>query len=120
MKIITDKRTNLEWSKTAPMPVSWERAKVWCEGLGEGWRVPTVQELQSLVDCTQYNPAVPAEFKDTTASSGYWSATTIAGIPGSAWLVDFGGGDVDGDNKDFVNCVRAVRAGSVEQANKVV
>lgn len=47
-----------------------------------------------------------------TQSNGYWSATTYAG-PGSAWLVNFDGGFVFGDNKTVINGYygRAVRSG---------
>jgi len=92
------------------------------------WRLPTSEELGTLVDFSEYTPAVDAALNtpacitscanvlDTTcsctASSYYWSSTTIAGSPPGAWLVNFDGGHVANTGKFVPLYVRAVRGGS--------
>ena len=74
------------------------------------WRPANVKELQSIVDYSINVPAssVPGE----TAASFYWSSTTFADDPFSAWVVSFFFGGVGGVNKDFLSShVRAVRGG---------
>jgi hypothetical protein len=46
-----------------------------------------------------------------TAASFYWSSSTDAIFPSSAWGVRFGFGDVIGDDKSNNFFVRAVRGG---------
>jgi hypothetical protein len=76
------------------------------------WRLPNIKELMSLVDYGQLNPAVDPSVPGATQSGFYWSATTLAGDPGNAWLVDFDNGFVGSANKAFNLYVRAVRSGS--------
>jgi len=78
------------------------------------WRLPTIAELQTILlepyPCAT-SPCVDPVFNLTLASH-YWSATTNATNPLDAWPVGFGDGDVnDTISKDFLNYVRAVRAG---------
>ena len=56
----------------------------------KGWRLPTVEELASLVDITQFNPVLPSGHPFTNVRSDlYWSATTDVGNASNAWCVDF-------------------------------
>jgi hypothetical protein len=81
-------------------------------GLGDhsDWRLPNVVELQTIVDCSFGPPCIDPIF-GSTALSIYWSSTTSASGPGSAWLVSFNSGLVFFESKldDFP--VRAVRGG---------
>lgn len=54
---VTDTRTGLTWSMNDNQgDISWEDANRWCRYLfptvakGDGWRLPTVAELKTLVD----------------------------------------------------------------------
>jgi hypothetical protein len=88
------------------------------------WRLPTIQELPTIVDATQGNcaghpfgPCIDPIFGPTATGPDYYSATTDASDPSDltfAWSVSFYFGDVSSDFKgDFQeNSVRAVRAGS--------
>ncbi|MBI4490502.1 MAG: DUF1566 domain-containing protein [Deltaproteobacteria bacterium] len=77
-----------------------------------GWRLPTIEELASLVDPNNPdgNPDLPAGHPfDNVQSSSYWSATTLANDTGNAWFVFFGNGSVGFGDKTsslFVWCVR--------------
>ena len=77
----------------------------------KGWRLPTVEELASLVDPTQMNPALPSGHPFINVQSGYyWSSTTNVNDSSYAWYVYFNDGNVYGDDKSdyyYVWCVRA-------------
>jgi hypothetical protein len=38
------------------------------------WRLPTVKELQTLVDMDFFNPTIDKKFFPNTLSSGYWTS----------------------------------------------
>jgi len=99
------------------------------EGAGfdgsNGWRVPTIAELQTLMK--ESGDGVLAEFPDVTSTGGYWSATSSPYVEGNctspgqcAWNVIFendpgvqplGAGSVPIDGKEGGRHVRAVRGG---------
>jgi hypothetical protein len=74
------------------------------------WRVPNVKELQSIVHYGLADPAIDPIFSPTTADN-YWSSTTFAFNPSSAWFVIFEGGHVFIFDKNMSLRVRAVRGG---------
>ena len=87
------------------------------------WRVPSLEELQTIVDSGAFYPATYAEFNtgcapgctvttcSCTQSDGYWSATTTAGGPNFAWGVYFNVGGGNFGPKTVNDYVRAVRGG---------
>ena len=88
------------------------------------WRLPTLNELETIRDLGNVFPAVPAVFNTSctagctvttcscTRSSNYWSSSTLRGGPGGAWGVDFYvGGGTFGVVKTNGYYVRAVRGG---------
>jgi hypothetical protein len=112
---VLDKETGLVWERdTVSSLRNWNDAIYYCyaSNLGgrKGWRLPSVEELSSLIDPAQNNPALPAGHPFTNVhASYYWSSTTYAGNPGGAWSVGFSGGGVnDYDKYDslYVRCVR--------------
>ncbi|HMM39300.1 MAG TPA: DUF1566 domain-containing protein, partial [Desulfovibrio sp.] len=42
------------------------------------WRLPTILELESLVDATRHTPALPAAHPFVNVRDTYWSATNSA------------------------------------------
>jgi hypothetical protein len=110
---ITDRATGLMWSKSdSGQGMNWQNALAWMQKknaekfLGhDDWRLPSVKELQSIVDYTRspdttHSPAVDPLFNCTTFTNEvqqvdypfYWSATTHAGFMGggAAMYVAFG------------------------------
>jgi hypothetical protein len=90
-----------------------------CPGLGghSDWRVPTLSELQTIVDATQgqcsggSGPCINPIFGPTVPLA-YWSSATDAGSPASAWAVYFVNGDSVSSIKSIsIVYVRAVRGG---------
>jgi hypothetical protein len=107
----------LEWSPTLNdgQRMSYDDAVEACSKLGDGWRLPTVQELLSIVDYTRYRPAIDVERFPDTKSGAYWSSTPVAWASRAAWFVDFSYGVSSDFSRDynyaFVRAVRSVPAG---------
>ena len=74
------------------------------------WRLPTVQELVTILDYERMDPSVSPIFSPTQAAS-YWSSTSVALSAADAWGVDFSNGRVFSGNKQLTAYVRAVRRG---------
>jgi hypothetical protein len=78
---VLDKETGLVWQK---VPIisdrSWFAAWKFCQlnitGNRAGWRLPTLEELRSLIDPQQSEPALPPgnPFTDVVTQN-FWSAT---------------------------------------------
>jgi hypothetical protein len=74
------------------------------------WRMPSEEELSSIVDFGRVNPSINPIFSHTR-SDLYWSASPYAGFNVIAWNVYFSGGYTGYGNKNVNHYVRAVRAG---------
>ena len=112
---VLDRETGLVWEiSPSTSRFGWADAQAHCNGQAVftttlipgvktgnrlGWRLPTIQELESLVDPTV--PTAPGDlslpaghpFMNVQSGSSYWSATTSAvgfaiGSP-AAWVMDF-------------------------------
>ncbi|MGD9971511.1 MAG: alpha/beta fold hydrolase [Desulfatirhabdiaceae bacterium] len=113
---VTDSSTGLTWQQETPdNAMTWKNALAYCEGLSLGghsdWRLPTINELRSLVDYSRYNRAINTTYFPDTAASWYWSSTTYASNTYLAWFVDFSYGYGNKYNKSNNYYVRAVRGG---------
>ena len=115
LEVAADPR--LEWSGNIceGQRVDYATAEKACAALGEGWRLPTRQELESILDLSRHNPAAdPERFPDMN-SDWYWSSTPCAWSSVLAWCVVFDVGYVYGLHRGyggaFVRAVRAVPAG---------
>jgi hypothetical protein len=120
--IVRDNVTGLEWQQATapgfgsgdyPDRYSWQQALDYCAGLTLGghsdWRLPTIQELASLVDISRINPAIDPVF--SAMASDYWSSTVYAYSTDAAWDVHFYSGYVTHGIKGYPSYVRAVRSG---------
>jgi hypothetical protein len=129
---VTDNFTGLIWTQNANLLVlkqNWNDALGFCNGLADGayglsdgsnmgdWRIPNVKELQTLIDYSRYNPALPTGHPFANVQSFYyWSSTTYFlstayyTDTNKAWLVSLNNGSMTQDSKsypfDFVWCVR--------------
>ncbi len=121
-----DQTTQLIWSRCSlgttwskgngcmgtPHLMPLEDAKKSIEKIGDGWRLPTIQELYSIVkqDCT--GPAI-----ETTVFPGinieeespYWTISRVEEVPILIYCIDFRNGMVDGHSEGFPLAVRLVR-----------
>ncbi|HUA34705.1 MAG TPA: DUF1566 domain-containing protein [Candidatus Binataceae bacterium] len=82
------------------------------------WRLPTIVELQAIVDnnasgCGANSACIDGTFGPTQRRF-YWSSSTFANGLSDAWGVDFGVGDTERNDKNASFYVRAVRCGAVK------
>jgi len=93
---ILDLLTGLCWKRDADLcdgTVSWAEALESVRSLNhnalmrEGWRLPNINELESLVDCDRHSPALPALHPFRCVGEEYWSSTTSAFEPDWAWAL---------------------------------
>lgn len=91
-----DRLTGLCWSRNADLaggPVTWPEAFETMERLNQGtnanlrWRLPNINELESLVDCGMHSPALPAGHPFEQVREFYWSSTTSMFEPDWAWAL---------------------------------
>jgi hypothetical protein len=110
---ITDRATGLMWARgDSGQGMNWQDALAWVQKKNaekllshDDWRLPSVKELQSIVDYTRspdttHSPAIEPVFNCTTITNEggkadypcCWSATTHAGFQGggAAMYVAFG------------------------------
>jgi hypothetical protein len=134
---VTDNLTGLIWTKDANVPgpsmcnpgiyKTWQNAVNYVACLNTNsylgyndWRMPNRKELLSLIDYSNYGPALPSDHPFTGVQSGYyWSSTTTAVDWTAACNVNMNGdGGVGGFRKvsfrgDFYFPVWPVRGGNV-------
>jgi len=93
---VTDNLTGLMWTKDANAPGPFNCSpgtfKLWQEGLDyvncindsnylgyHDWRLPNIEELHSILDYSQFSPALSSGHSFVNVSQGYyWSSTTLA------------------------------------------
>jgi hypothetical protein len=116
---VRDASTGLTWQQAvAPQRLSWQAAKTCCAQLalaGGGWRLPTLEELRSIVDRTR-EPSIDGKVFPDTPAKDFWSSSSGHESPDLADGVGFRDGSsfsaLPADQYN-VRCVRgASRAGS--------
>ena len=116
---VLDPRTGLMWaveSLGGARGVNQKDASSLLNGfalLGHtNWRVPEIEELQTLVKFTASNPAIDADLFPGTKSDWYWTNTAYAPSPTDvAWFVSFSFGySVSGGRDYSFGFVRGVRS----------
>jgi len=94
-----------------------KEAEAYARSLGNGWRVPSVDELLSLVDerCKTpvINSALFGKLHDTGEGANYLTSSVyLEGddvIPTLFYTIDFMNGVVDAHTKSYMGAVRLVR-----------
>jgi hypothetical protein len=118
--IVFDKETGLVWQRCPDEEKkSWDVAIVYsftkAKAGRKGWRLPTIEELLSLIDPNQQNPTLPKghPFINIKLDDFYWSATLgMSSLPTYAWGYNFGNADTSNCLKTGKLYVWLVRGGS--------
>ena len=99
---VLDLLTGLCWMAPEKLPgdlLSWQEALDFAAALNAGagltWRLPDINELESLVDAGRANPALPLELTGQLTghpgapldAEGFWSATTSGFDPAWAFVL---------------------------------
>lgn len=113
-----DNATGLEW-QAMPFPenMTLDKAIAACAALSLGghsdFRVPSIDELESIRDRSRFDPAIDTDAFPGCPSAWFWSDTPHAYTPsGFAWVVHFYLGYSDLDHRGDGGRVRAVRGAS--------
>lgn len=124
---ITDTVTRLTWKRCSEglsgnnCESGSATAYTWADALSSAaastfagnkeWRLPTIQELDSIIEYKCTMPAVNADIFPATRISNYWSATPFAGYPGGSWNINFNDGSHESCSKNWSLFVRLVSGG---------
>jgi hypothetical protein len=120
---MTDNLTGLMWAKNGNRTggtMDWYSALDYCNNLNlagySDWRLPNVNELESLVNANEANSAtwLNAQGFTNVQPESYCSSTTGDFFQAKAWVVSMGGGSVDqgGSFSYYVWPVRGGQCGS--------
>jgi hypothetical protein len=119
---VLDKETGLVWRRSLSVSTtSWTGALYLCNTLTiatrKGWKLPSVQELSSLLDAVRTDPALPLVNPFINVQNNqYWTSTSDVTDSGNAWVVGFGTGVVGIESKSSLLNYWCVRSGSGSEA----
>jgi len=104
---VKDNLTGLTWKKDEESKsFTWADAKLQCIS---PWRLPTIRELQSIVDVRKELPPRIDTAYFNTVGIRVWSSTKSAKDSTKAWRLDFGFGDSNEFTATSTYRVRCVR-----------
>lgn len=131
--LVLDKETGLIWPRNANLFIdpntkanacNWLDANTTCRNFTfanrQGWRLPTVEELSSLVDTRNSSPSLPTGHPFVSVKFGadnpvYWTSTNSENPGGAAWFINLNGPNAGGgvglSDKAGVGFVWPVRGG---------
>ena len=106
---VLDSLTKLLWQRNANLtsqPVIWREAlaavaALNATGTPQTWRLPNINELESLVDCATHSPALSTGHPFSSVQDIYWSSSTSLYEPDWAWALYMGKGATGIGQKRF-------------------
>ena len=109
--------TDLLWEDTPHVreaKITQVRAKAYCSELRLGefkdWRLPSIQELLTIIDYRRTSPALLKAFNYVEDESFYWSQTVVADESDAFWGVNFKRGASSKASEYYDRYVRCVRS----------
>lgn len=125
---VTHHQTGLMWLR-CPLNQRWDNRNQQCTGSSipydwelametasehsfaghKDWRLPSKEELLSIVETTCSHPAINLEVFPGTASSHFWTSSTSEYFDDHAWRVFFNHGVVHDESRRELSRVRLVR-----------
>jgi hypothetical protein len=114
---VLDAKTKLTWQRAqSATAYPWTGAKAYCASAGTildgaGWRLPTIKELQTLIDYSllRTGPMIDPIAFPPPVLDYFWSSTPLAGSATAAWYVHFNLGVPVSDLATIPLYVRCVR-----------
>jgi hypothetical protein len=92
--------------------VTWSDALAYCAALPGGFRLPSIKEIQTIVNYSVPSPGLTlytSAFPTPASALYFWTSSPISGVPTSAWLMNFmtGISSWNGQNAQYyARCVR--------------
>ncbi len=121
-EVVRHERTSLEWQRCARGQAwdgdgctgeasnhSWHQAMQLAERQGDGWRLPSANELLSIVERCHPSPAINPQVFPNTPAALFWTRASDTGGIGRAWAISFLGGSHYRLGKDQEVRIRLVR-----------
>ncbi|MFP4485713.1 MAG: DUF1566 domain-containing protein [Campylobacterales bacterium] len=96
LEIVDDLATGLQWQDSSSTSTSWDVANTSCESLsldGEGWRLPSIKELTTILDLNNSSPAIFPEFNNIS-NAKYWSSSAQF-LSSHYWIAKFSDASTD-------------------------
>ena len=91
--MVLDTRTGLTWQRTiGPDTYAWSDALAHCAALSLGgltWRLPSMKELQTLLDLGRQNPALDPVAFPGAPSNEHWTSSPLTSSTTDSWYVNF-------------------------------
>ena len=72
------------------------------------WRIPTLLELNSIVNYEAQSPSIDSNYFPNTVSGNYWSSSPVASVADFAWSINFLNGEDGINNRNSARPVRLV------------
>jgi len=125
---VFDKKTQLTWMRCSigskwkdnigchpsPNTISFYEAKDIENSLNNGWRIPTIEELNTIFidQCEQYaiNSKLFPDIKLLDNFAPYWSSTSVQQIQNFIYYIDFINKRLDAHSKGFSLFLRLVKS----------
>jgi len=118
---VSDTLNCLQWQQPAadttgdgfPDTMNWQAAIDYANSLSlaghDDWRLPNIYELLSILDYSQYRPAMDEAVFPQTEPYYFWSSTVYPDSTNKSWTVYFSNGYDSGRLQNYPSYVRAVR-----------
>lgn len=120
-RTVYDSLTELTWQFDISSTefLSWSSAKTFCEGIGPGWRLPTIKEITTTFNFNFSVPVCDTENCPSNAAN-FWTSTELAGDTSKAWSVYMYTGDINQRSKSETGYARCVKGNIFEPGGTIV
>lgn len=105
---VRDHEAELDWGPGSAEGMNFTKAQEYCNSLGG--RLPTVDELQTILDPSMIDPACDKNIFKDVKSEWYWTSTKYVKTSNASWCVSFYNGRVGSGSVYYNYYVRPVRA----------
>ena len=124
-------RTTLEWQRCSlgqtweaksngctgrPKTFTWDKAAKMAAALKDKWRIPSGEELLTIVEHCHLSPAVNPQVFPNTPAALFWTSSADTGGLNRAWSVSFFSGSPYRASKTLNGRIRLVRGALTQTA----
>ncbi len=113
--VIFDTSTSLLWQDAQDnknLSITYKEAQEYCSNLViaeyNDFRIPTLRELQTIIDYSNYKPAILNGF-NYAPNETFWTSTPFANDKEYVWSINFKKGDRNTRAKHYDRYIRCVQ-----------